>query len=190
MLALLFVEVGAGAESGQISGKVGYGGAGDTVWAITSDCLKSYQTVTKAGGRYFFAELPAGTYKLLATGPGIWREPTEGVVLRSSVTVEVNLSMRSQGSELPAPVLSPLHGVVVNAENRPVEGAVVTEPYGQETASRNDGRFGFCSIFSAAEFKLIVKHADYETAIVPLAAGAGKYRDGKLKIVLQKRKAQ
>ena len=98
----------------------------------------------------------------------------------------LNFVSHSRGSV--HPVLSPLHGLIVDSQNRPVWGATITDFDAHETRSGNDGRFGFCSIDSGREYGLTVTHPDYETQKVPLAAGAGRYSDGKLKIVLQRRK--
>ena len=96
--------------------------------------------------------------------------------------------MESKVSENEPPLLSPLHGTIVDSEGRPVWGAVITDFNANETRSGNDGRFGFCRIYSGGEFGLTVTHPDYETKKVPLAAGAGRYSDGRLKIVLRKKK--
>lgn len=188
-IVLVLAQNCPGADSGKITGRLDTGGQGNRVWAITSDCLKSYETLTQRDGRYVFDGLPAGVYKLMATAPGLWQEPTKDIVLRPDATVQVNLWMQLGGAEpeLSAPIMSPLHGIIVDSANQPVWGATINDLNGRETTSRADGRFGFCSIFSSGKFDLIIKRSDYETKTVSLDAGAGKYSDGKLKIALRKR---
>jgi len=188
LIGMVLVQACLGIDVGKITGKLSRALKGDTVWAITSDCLKSYRTITNAEGRFVFDGIPSGIYRLMANGPGIWQEPTKDILLRPGATVEVNLWMESKVSENEPPILSPLHGVIVDTEDRPVWGAVITDFSAHETRSNNDGRFGFCRIYAGEEFGVIVTHPDYETKKVPLAAGAGKYSDGKLKIVLRKKK--
>jgi hypothetical protein len=127
----------------------------------------------------------------MASGPHVWQEPTDDVLLRPGASVEVNLQLRGEGgAEIEAPVMSPLHGIIVDSEDRPVSDATIRDLNARETRSGKDGRFGFCSIYSSDDFGLIVTHPEYETRRIPLAAGSGRYSDGKLKIVLQKRKVQ
>ena len=189
MVGIVFIQALPDRDWGTILGKLDRGHKGDVVWLMTGDCLKSYEALTDSGGRFIFSRLPPGTYKLMASGLNMWQDPTKDIFLRPGATVEMNLITRGEDEgEIEAPVLSPLHGLIVDSQNRPVWGATITDFDAHETRSGNDGRFGFCSIDSGREYGLTVTHPDYETQKVPLAAGAGRYSDGKLKIVLQRRK--
>ena len=65
----------------------------------------------------------------MANGPGVWQEPTEEVFLRPGATVKMNLQLRDEGeAEIEAPVMSPLHGVIVDSKDRPVGGANIKPP--------------------------------------------------------------
>jgi hypothetical protein len=172
------VATACAADAGSIVGPnpvQGWCHPSSVVWALSSECLRSYRTVIDSEKGFAFQSLPAGTYKLYGVcDDGLWvvaSRWTEDIRIEPGEIKTVHLEWRlveGEYGEQPAPPSLPLSGRILDEAGRPLAGAIVTvhrreRDGGQkETDSESDGRFGFCRV-SQGRLTLEVKRAGYLT---------------------------
>jgi hypothetical protein len=183
------------AEPGRITGIINgpnCDGGGAAVWAVTSDCRRSYRTVQFQGDRFILEAIPPGSYKLVGYCFAAYTEPTPEFQVERGVTVEKNVSLDAgtlDGSDIPKGI-TPLNGRIVDDAGRRVEGATVTASVSGglwgDSVTGVDGRFGYCAL-PPGKLSLVVKHPDYRTKTVKFSLGIFNYSSGQLEIKLGKR---
>ncbi|MGH9756162.1 MAG: carboxypeptidase-like regulatory domain-containing protein, partial [Candidatus Acidiferrales bacterium] len=83
-----------GAISGQVQDSSGGVIAGVHVTVTNTQTNLTQETVSSADGSYYFLALPAGTYRLTATGPGFEQFVATSIVVKVNDQLRINISMK------------------------------------------------------------------------------------------------
>lgn len=192
ILAAASDSTGTGRITGRIRGLPHLCGDENTmVWAVTSDCKRSYRATDIQGDRFVFTSIPPGAYKLVAYCFPAYPRPTPEFRVETDRTAETDVEMELlsvDGGDGNFKGLTPLNGRIVDAGGHPVDGATVTNSVNNdESVTGSDGRFGFCAL-PPEKIGLAVRHPAYRARTVKLKLGIFNYSYGQLEIKLDKKR--
>jgi len=157
---MLGLSTTGGVLIGAVTDMDGVAVASATVKVLQNSTVIATAT-TGSSGTYRISGLEAGTYVVQVSKTGFITAQVSGVEITAGATTTVDAQLTASGNGL-----GTLSGLVVDAQGRPVQSAVVelSGPSGDLATTTNaDGAFTFANLVAASNYVLTVSASGYLT---------------------------